>query len=107
MKQSSDFVLSLQIFDIIQRGSVSNFRFLESQKAFDALQIRLNDSSSDEIEMLEVIQVRTHIMWICPQFLLPVDNLALIEIFLVPVSKPIFKSTCFKKDFGSDSINFE
>ena len=65
MKQSSDFVLSLQIFDTIQRGSVSNFRFLESQKAFDALQIRLNDSSSDEIEMLEVIQVRTRVVWIC------------------------------------------
>ena len=39
-----------------------NFRIFESQKAFDALQIRLNDSSSDEIEMLEVIQVWTHIM---------------------------------------------
>ena len=33
---------------------------LSIEKAFDALQTRLNDSSTDEIEMLEVIQVRTH-----------------------------------------------
>ena len=33
---------------------------LSIEKAFDALQTRLNDSSTDEIEMLEVIQVRMH-----------------------------------------------
>ena len=45
--------------------------------------------------------------FVYPLFLIPVDNLVLIEIFLVPVPKSIFESTCFKKDFGSDSINFE